>query len=100
MKRVVMIGAILGIALLADMIAARTAITGIDYYKENISESYCFARHITCSFPEETCSQYAKHSIQRFGFFIGGCEAYKRLFDCAWAGLVPVAKREDLLCRQ
>jgi len=97
MKRIVIIGAILGIALLADMIAARVAIAGIDYNKGNISVCYCADRHITCSFPAETCSQYAKHSIQRFGFQLGACKAYERLFACWNAKHTLLADGQDLM---
>jgi len=97
MKRIAIICIILAVTPLADMIAARAATIALDFYKERISASYCAEHHRKCSFPGETCSQYAKHAIQRYGFFIGGCKAYKRLFDCARAGRVSVAAQEDLL---
>lgn len=85
-KHIFVVIAILATLYLLDAVATCFAVAAIDYYKENISASYCASRHKTCSFSNETCSQYAKHAIQEYGFFIGGCKAYKRLFDCAQVG--------------
>ncbi len=59
--------------------ASRLAVNCIERYQNNGGGEKVF--YVSCNF-SPTCSEYAKQSIQRFGFIQGGALSAKRIFRC------------------
>lgn len=64
---------------------AKLAIHSIELYQQHGGGEKLFL--VDCNF-RPSCSEYAKESLRRFGFYQGGLLAIKRIFRCNQRDLV------------